>query len=225
VTVGGRQTGLERDTARRAVICLADVDLDSRLTAALADRGYDTESSPDLRDIAPALDDERFVVVVLDDTRRGWLRVVTDLVQRHPVVRPVVLSDIDNPDEFLAAVMAGVGGFCRTDASIDAIVRTVQSVYDSGVAIPRDMVGPLVAHVRHGRGHRMVTAAGPIDVTDREWEIMQLMLQRRTTREIADALYVSVGTVRSHVSALMHKVGAVDRDDLVAMVERANRAR
>ena len=61
----------------------------------------------------------------------------------------------------------------------------------------------------------------PVDVTDREWEIMQLMLQRRSTREIATALYVSVGTVRSHVSALMHKVGAVDRDDLIAMVERA----
>ena len=58
-------------------------------------------------------------------------------------------------------------------------------------------------------------------MTDREWEIMQLMLQRRSTREIADALYVSVGTVRSHVSALMHKVGAVDRDDLITIVERA----
>ena len=54
---------------------------------------------------------------------------------------------------------------------------------------------------------------------------MQLMLQRRTTREIADALFVSVGTVRSHVSALVHKVGAVDREDLLAMVERANRER
>ena len=83
------------------------------------------------------------------------------------------------------------------------------------------MVGPLVALARHGRGHRMNTIAGPIDVTDREWEIMQLVLQRRTTREIADALFVSAGTVRSHLSALMHKVGAVDRDDLIAMVERS----
>ncbi len=202
--------------------CLVDASLDSRLSTALTERGFDIESTNDLRDIALAVDDARLAVVVLDDTRRGWLRVVTDLVQRHPTVRPVVLSDIESPDEFLAAVMAGVGGFCRADASVDAIVRTVQSVYDSGVAIPRDMVGPLVAHVRHGRGHRMMTTAGPIDVTDREWEIMQLMLQRRTTREIADALFVSVGTVRSHVSALVHKVGAVDRDDLVAMVERAN---
>ena len=217
--------GVARGTARRAFICLSDGALDSSLASALVDRGFETVSSSDLRDVSQTIDDETMVVVVLDESRRGWLRVVTDLVQQHPMVRPVVLSDSDDADEFLAAVIAGVGGFCRTDASIDAIARTVQSVYDSGVAIPRDMVGPLVAHVRHGRGHRMMTAAGPIDVTDREWEIMQLMLQRRTTREIADALFVSVGTVRSHVSALVHKVGAVDRDDLIAMVERANRDR
>jgi DNA-binding NarL/FixJ family response regulator len=214
-----------RGTARRAVICLGDTALDSSLAAALVDRGFGTESSSDLCDVAHTIDDKKLVVVVLDESRRGWLRVVTDLVHTHPMVRPVVLSDSDDADEFLASVIAGVSGFCRTDASVDAIVRTVQSVYDSGVAIPRDMVGPLVAHLRHGRGHRMMTAAGPIDVTDREWEIMQLMLQRRTTREIADALFVSVGTVRSHVSALVHKVGAVDRDDLIAMVERANRKR
>ena len=216
---------MSRETAGRAVLCLADAKLDTRLAGALAEAGFETDSRTDLLGISASVDGDALVVLVLDDSQRGWLRVVTDLMQSRPTVRPVVLSNIDNPDEFLAAVMAGVGGFCRTDASVDAIVRTVQSVYESGVAIPRDMVGPLVAHVRHGRGHRMMTAAGPINVTDREWEIMQLMLQRRTTREIADALYVSVGTVRSHVSALVHKVGAVDRDDLIAMVERANRAR
>ena len=90
-----------------------------------------------------------------------------DLVRRRPEVRPVVLADIDNPDEFLAALTGGVAGFCRSNASVDAIVRTIQSVQISGVAIPRDMVVPLVAQVRHGRGHRMNTAAGPIDVTHR----------------------------------------------------------
>ena len=224
--MSGRQpSDVSRDVARRAVICVADRKLDAALTGALAEAGFEIDSQSDLQHLNGALASEGLFVLVLDDSQRGWLRVVTDLVQSRPTVRPVVLSDIENPDEFLAAVMAGVGGFCRTDASVDAIVRTVQSVYESGVAIPRAMVGPLVAHVRHGRGHRMMTAAGPIDVTDREWEIMQLMLQRRTTREIADALFVSVGTVRSHVSALVHKVGAVDRDDLIAIVERANRNR
>ena len=71
------------------------------------------------------------LVLVIDDSQRGWLRVDRPTsCSRRPAVRPVVLADIDNPDEFLAAVIGGVGGFCRTDASVDAIVRTIQSVYD-----------------------------------------------------------------------------------------------
>lgn len=67
----------------------------------------------------------------------------------------------------------------------------------------------------------MRTPAGNVDVTDREWEVLLLLMQRRSTQQMAEALFVSVGTVRSHVSALLHKLGAVDRDDAVAMVSRS----
>jgi len=204
------------------LICLTDETLDASLGAALEALGFTTESGLSLEAL-PAVGANEYPVVLIDDRSPDWLRATVDLVRRRPDVRPVVLADIESPDEFLVALTGGVCGFCRSDAGVDAIVRTVQSVCDSGVAIPRDMVGPLVALARHGRGHRMNTVAGPIDVTDREWEIMQLVLQRRSTREIADALFVSTGTVRSHLSALMHKVGAVDRDDLIDMVERAQR--
>jgi DNA-binding NarL/FixJ family response regulator len=220
--VGGDRLGVARDSARSVLICLADSGLAGALSPALAEVGFTVEIlEGGLEGLLTRDGSGESVVVIVDDTVPNWLRVTIDLVRRRPEVQPVVLADIDNADEFLAALAGGVAGFCRSDASVDAIVRTIQSVQVSGVAIPRDMVIPLVAQVRHGRGHRMNTVAGPIDVTDREWEIMQLMLQRLTTREIASALYVSVGTVRSHVSALMHKVGAVDRDDLIAMVERA----
>lgn len=222
--MGGERLGVARGAARSALICLADPGLAAALSLALVEVGFLVEvlhgGLPEL--VGRDGDLESFVVIV-DDSASNWLRATLDLVHRRPDVRPVVLADIANADEFLAALTGGVAGFCRSDAGVDAIVRTIQSVQASGVAIPRDMVVPLVAQVRHGRGHRMHTVAGPIDVTDREWEIMQLMLQRRSTREIATALYVSAGTVRSHVSALMHKVGAVDRDDLIAMVARARK--
>jgi DNA-binding NarL/FixJ family response regulator len=220
--VGGNRVGLARDAARSVLICLADHGLAAPLSLALADVGFFVEVlDGGLDELLDRDGDGESIVVVVDDSVSDWLRTTIDLVRRRPEVRPVVLADIENANEFLAALAGGVAGFCRADAGVDAIVRSIQSVQASGVAIPRDMVVPLVAQVRHGRGHRVNSVAGPIDVTHREWEIMQLMLQRRTTREIATALYVSVGTVRSHVSALVHKVGAVDRDDLVAMVERA----
>jgi len=209
-----------RGLSARVLICLADATLNASLASALEASGFATESGHDPHAVLAVAVDE-YPVLLIDDRLPNWLRSTIDLVRRRPDLRPVVLAEIASPDEFLVAITGGVCGFCRADAGIDAIVRTVQSVCDSGVAIPRDMVGPLVALARHGRGYRMNTSAGPIEVTDREWQVMQLVLQRRSTREIADALFVSTGTVRSHLSALMHKVGAVDRDDLIAMVERS----
>ena len=92
------------------------------------------------------------------------------------------------------------------------------------MAIPRAFMSPLVDEVRRGRGRAVRTAAGVVLVTDREWEILQMLIQGRSTREMSDALFVSVGTVRSHVSTLLKKIGAVDRDDAVAMVRRGERS-
>ena len=130
----------------------------------------------------------------------------------------MLLAQIDNPDVFLCAVMAGVVGFCRPDSSVDAIIRTIKSVCESGMAIPRDMVEPLVEHMRQGRGHQVQTATGKVDVTDREWEILLLLMQRRSTKEMAETMFVSQATVRSHVSMLLKKLGAVDREDAINLV-------
>ena len=114
---------------------------------------------------------------------------------------------------------AGVVGVCPRDASEAAIERSIRSIVQTGVAIPRTLTKPLVDAVRQrGGGHIVQTAAGEITVTDREWEVLQMLLQRRSTAEMADNLFVSVGTVRSHVSTLLRKLGAVDREDVIALV-------
>ena len=178
-------------------------------------RSVDTAS--DL-DVLIDVDDD--VIVVLHEGIHDWLRVVANLARARPRAQPMLLGTADNPDEFLAAVTAGVAGFCSDVADIDAIVRTIDALRFTGTAIPRGMVGPLIAQVRRGRGYTLPSAAGEIDLTHREWQVMQLLLQRRSTREISHELFVSVGTVRSHVSALVSKLGAVDRDDAIAMIER-----
>jgi DNA-binding NarL/FixJ family response regulator len=217
-TIDLQTTGL----SRHVVVCLSDRVLNQRLRAGLERAGYVvSESRLDGFDVGA--DGGAPVVLVIDDSSRDWLRRIADLVDRHPHVRPLLLGSSDNADGFLSAISAGISGFCAADAAVEAVVRTVESLRSSGVAIPRSMVAPLVEQVRHGRGRRVQSVAGPIDVTDREWEVLQLLLQRHSTKEIADALFVSVGTVRSHVSALLHKLGAVDREDAISMIERARR--
>jgi DNA-binding NarL/FixJ family response regulator len=66
----------------------------------------------------------------------------------------------------------------------------------------------------------VVTGCGDrtAQLTNREWEVLVLLGQGRTTREIATRLVVSAGTVRSHVAALLRKLGPPDRVTLAATI-------
>lgn len=157
-------------------------------------------------------------VLVVDRASPDWLRSTARAVEQRPLLRPLLIGDVVGPDEFLAAVSAGIVGFCPRNATVGAIERSICSIAESGVAIPRAFAKPLVDLARRGRMVR--TAVGDVAITDREWETLQLLVQRRSTSEIAESLFVSEGTVRSHASTLMKKLGAADRDDLVALVLR-----
>ncbi len=163
-------------------------------------------------------------IILSDNTTCQWLRLITDLLCDRPNVRPVVIARLDSTEEFFAVIAAGVVGFCGPESSPAAILGTVASVEQNGSAIPRQMVTPLVEEIRHGPGHQLHTTAGTIEITDREEQILQLLLQRRSTKEMAEKLYLTPVTVRSHISTLLTKLGACDRDDAIAMVERGSGA-
>jgi len=217
---------LSRGACERVVVCLSSSiasELVAELVTELGRNGYDVQLGQHLGATHEQVAADEAAIVVFDDSSPYWERSIGDLVHERPLVRPVLVARVDEPEVFLAAVAIGVAGFCRPDASLDALLRTIRSVGELGVAIPRDLMPPLVAEVRHGRGHVVWSAAGPIEVTDREWEILQLMMQRRSTREMAEELFVATGTIRSHVSTLVKKLGAVDRDDAIAMIGRGHR--
>lgn len=216
--------GEHTDVRARVLVCIGRPEASDGLVPALEDAGYEVTAVERLAEAAERVEPGETVVIIVDDHHDGWLRLVSDLVNARSTARPLLLADLDEPEAFLAAVSAGVAGFCRPDASADAIVRSVAAVWESGASIPRDLVTSLVDEVRHGRGHRVRTAVGEIEVTDREWQILQMLLQRRSTREIAESLFVSVGTVRSHVSTLLRKLGAVDREDAISLIERGHRS-
>jgi two-component system, NarL family, response regulator LiaR len=204
----------------RVVVALSLDDRAAELIVALSSAGFDVVSAPDVASAADVVDEERPFVALIDDASADWLRDVSDLLMLRPNARPLALVEVQSPAEFLAAVSAGVAGFVSPLADTDALARTVRAVIDTGVAIPRGLVAALVEEIHRGRGRSVNTAAGPIDVTEREWEILQLLLQRRSTREIAERLFVSVGTVRSHISALGRKLGSADREGTIRLLEQ-----
>lgn len=124
------------------------------------------------------------------------------LLGRHPQLRVVALSVVDNDFRLVDAVAAGASGYVTMDADLDAVVRTItcaaegQSV-PSGRRLTRVVrsVPPDSCHPRNTR------------LTAREREVLGRIVQGQSTRQMADEMEVTIYTARTHIQNLLNKLG------------------
>lgn len=203
----------------RVCICLDGFVRGIEVGEAARYAGFEVIVATDAVDLRARIDGSRPTLVVLTDAIGGWLRVVHDLRRTRPCTRVLLVTDLDDRLELLTALNAGVDGIARHRDSTDAVVASLAGLSRTGASLPRSLTRELVDEVRTHGGHLIHTPHGDVRVTDREWEILQLLLQGLSTKEMAMELYVAVGTVRSHVSALLGKLGVRTRSEAVALVE------
>jgi DNA-binding NarL/FixJ family response regulator len=76
----------------------------------------------------------------------------------------------------------------------------------------------VVSEIRRARERHLRTASGAsVQLTEREWAILELLDQGKTTTMIAEALFVAPVTIRTHIASLIRKLGVEDRQDALAM--------
>jgi DNA-binding NarL/FixJ family response regulator len=200
-------------------ICLEGLDRGIELERTVRDAGFPVSVVQDGQRLQAGVDQVGPVVVILSDAVDRWLRIVGDLHRSGSLIRILLITDLDDRLELVAALSAGVDGIGRPGDPPEAILRSIISVRDEGVSLPRALVKDLVGEVRVDRGHSVRSVRGTVRVTDREWQILQLMLQNLTTKEMAAELFIAVGTVRSHVSSVLGKLGVRSRHEARALLE------
>jgi two-component system nitrate/nitrite response regulator NarL len=149
------------------------------------------------------------------------LEVVSELAAALPYSRIVVLTPNVRGDELVAAVRAGAVGYLSDDVDPDRLPFVVRGVMQGEAAIPRVLVSRLVGELRERRQRRVILLESreAVDLTSREWEVLEQLRRRATTREIATTLSISDVTVRRHIGTLVAKLGVSDRKAAVALVE------
>jgi DNA-binding NarL/FixJ family response regulator len=113
------------------------------------------------------------------------------------------------------ALQAGAAGFLYKDVDPDALVRAIRSVHDGHTVLAAGAAG-LVA----GRPGGDVRGIGAL--TGREREVLGLLADGQSNREIARALRVSEKTVKTHVSSVLAKLGVADRTQAALLAVRAS---
>ncbi len=95
------------------------------------------------------------------------------------------------------------------------LVAAMHDVLDGGAAVSPAMGGKLFSQLRDLLRHNGVTPKGRTDLTGRELEVLSLVGEGKTSREIADELFISENTVRNHVRNILDKLGMKSRFEAV----------
>ncbi|MCX5387900.1 response regulator transcription factor [Streptomyces sp. NBC_00083] len=159
------------------------------------------------------------VDVVLMDLRMPVMdgtEATRRLTEEHPEVAVVVLTTFADDDSILAALSAGARGYLTKNAGRQDIARAIRAAAAGQSVLDREVQDRLLATVRTGPA----AAPGPSrslpdDITPREREVLALIGQGLPNRAIAQQLFISEATVKTHINNLFAKADIRDRADAV----------
>jgi DNA-binding NarL/FixJ family response regulator len=162
-----------------------------------------TESQPD--------------VCLLDvDLPGGGISAAAEICTHRAGALVVMLTSCPDDDELLRVVRAGAVGYLRKDMDPGRLPNAIEGVLAGEAAVPRELVPGLIDEIR-ARGRRRRSSLG-VELTAREWDVLDLLEKGAATGEIASALSLSPVTVRRHLSAALQKLGASDRETAVSLL-------
>jgi DNA-binding NarL/FixJ family response regulator len=202
------------DSQRIRVFLVDDHAVVRRGMRAFFDMLDDIEVMGEARDGRAALDELAVLAarydlpdVVLMDLlmpRLDGIAATTAIRQRYPSVEVVALTSFSEAERVHLALAAGAAGYLLKDAEADEVGAAVRAAYRGEVhldpVVARKLTRSLVAP------HRTATA-----LTPREREILVLVAEGKSNRDIADALVISERTARTHVSNMLIKLGLTSR--------------
>ncbi len=184
------------------------------------------ESEPDIEVVAMAgtaadavaRAEETLPDVVLMDFRlpdRDGSQATLDVRAAVPGVAVVMLTGFGDDATLTRAIDAGCAGFVHKTADIDTVVDAVRRARAGEPVFSAEDLSKLVRHLRGD------TAPVGGDLTARELEVLQLLAEGVTTDALAERLYISKHTARSHVRNILAKLGAHSKLEAVAIAARA----
>ncbi|KOT37036.1 transcriptional regulator [Streptomyces caelestis] len=193
---------LERAAAegRRFDVVLVDADLGGK--------------APDGRPAVP-------VQAVGEDGLVDGLTLVTGVRSAQPQVRVVVLAEKDDPARAALALQAGACGWVAKDCSLNRLLTVVRGVLRDETHLPPALLTGVLRELTAARRHRTESERLVESLTPREREVLRCMVAGLGRKAVAERLYLSPHTVRTHMQNVLGKLGVHSTLAAVALARRA----
>jgi len=157
-------------------------------------------------------------VLILDSVtaRLSDCAFVSDIVSQFPEIKVVLIDMDEDPEIFLECVRAGAVGYFLEDASAAEVVSGVQAVANGRAICPPQLSLSLFrAFSRQWTALPNARIKLELGLTRRQQQLIPLIAQGLTNKEIASQLNLSEGTIKNHIHEILRRVGASDRLQVV----------
>lgn len=145
-------------------------------------------------------------VVLLDLRLPGTdgIQVIRTLRQDFPGAKIVVLSSYGGGDDVTRAIQSGASGYVLKSMPLNQVLEAVRTVHEGGQYVPREIASRISQRIHS-------------EMSAREIEVLRLIAQGRSNKEIASELGIAEGTVKAHVTNIFLKLGAADRTQAITI--------
>jgi two-component system, NarL family, response regulator LiaR len=129
-----------------------------------------------------------------------------------PQVKVIALTSFTEDDKVFPAIQAGASSYLLKDVSPDELVEAVRAAYQGEARLHPEITRKLMEQVAQ---QPVSSPAIPVDdLTEREYDVVRLVARGRSNQEIAQELFISEKTVKTHISHILSKLNLQDRTQL-----------
>ena len=143
--------------------------------------------------------------------------LLSNILDHYPEARIIVVAEKFDSGESYSLLQMGAKGLLTYDEARDQLPRALPLVANGGFWVPRAVLSGFVDSVLGGARSRRLKADTSTDLSRREQEVLNSLLENMANKEIGNKLNISERTVKFHVSNLLSKFGVRRRADLILL--------
>lgn len=139
--------------------------------------------------------------------------------EQHPAIKVIMLTSHTDQTEVLAALSSGAEGYCIKGTSVEQLVKAIAVVAEGAVYLDAQVAQCVIHQVKPARPS--TPSIPPGTLSERELEVLQLIVEGYSNPEIAKSLYLSEHTVKTYVRGIMNKLLVSDRVQAAVLALRS----
>jgi DNA-binding NarL/FixJ family response regulator len=191
---------------------------------ALAGEGFDVvaEATDGPEAVTMALESKPDIALLDVNMPGSGIKAAEEIVLALPETTVVMLTVSRDDDDLFAALRAGASGYLLKDTDPGRLPFALRGVLEGEAALPRGLVARLIEEFRtRGKRRRLpLMRQRGVELTEREWEVLEFLHDGLSTAEIAERLSISPVTVRRHVSEILKKLRVTSREEAVRLMQQ-----